>query len=105
MSTLTPINTTPPIRFEYLNWIAGDPLPRDQTQSHRLHEPEHRINTIDPMTVNDIENVTSHASLEDGELTMYFETEGTRKAYLDMPLDHPNLLLPYPAADSDDRGG
>ena len=105
MSTLTPIHTTPPIRFEYLNWIASDPLPRDQTQSHRLHESEHRINTIDPMTGNDIENVTSHPSLEDGELTMYFETEGTRKAYLDMPLDRPNLQLPYPAAESDDRGG
>jgi hypothetical protein len=36
---------------------------------------------------------------------MYFETDGTRKAYLDMPLDHPILHLPYPAADSDDRGG
>lgn len=105
MSTLTPIHTTPAIRFENLNWIASAPLPRDQTQSHRLHEPEHRINTIDPMTGNDIENVTSHPSLEDGELTMYFETEDTRKAYLDMPLDHANLQLPYPAADSDDRGG
>ena len=105
MSTLTPIHTTPPIRFEYLNWIATDPLPRDQAQSHRLHEPEHRINTIDPMTGVDIENVTRHPSLEDGNLTMYFETEGTRKAYLDMPLDHPNPLLPYPAADSDDPGG
>jgi hypothetical protein len=105
MSTLSLIRKTPAIRFEYLNWIAIDPLPRDQTQSHRLHEPEHRINTIDPMTGNDIENVTSHPSLEDGELTMYFETDGTRKAYLNMPLDHPNLHLPYPANDSDDRGG
>lgn len=105
MSTLTPIHTTPSIRFEYLNWIASAPLARDQTQSHRLHEPERRINTIDPMTGSDIENVTSHPSLKDGELTMYFETEGTRKAYLDMPIDHPNLHLPYPAIDSDDRGG
>ena len=105
MSSLSTTHTTPAIRFEYLNWIAADPLPRDQTQSHRLHEPDHRINTIDPMTGNDIENVTSHPSLVYGNLTMYFETDGTRKAYLDMPLDHPNLHLPYPAADSDDRGG
>jgi hypothetical protein len=105
MSTLSPFHTTPVISFEYLNWVAVDPLPRDQTQSQRLHEPEHRINTIDPMTGNDIENVTSHPSLVDGSLTMYFETDGTRKAYMDMPLDHPNLHLPYPAADSDDRGG
>jgi hypothetical protein len=105
MSSLSPTHTTPAIRFECLNWIAADPLPRDKTQSHRLHEPDHRINTIDPMTGNDIVNVTSHPSLVHGNLTMYFETDGTRKAYLDMPLDHPNLHLPYPAADSDDRGG
>jgi len=105
MSSLSPIHTTPVISFEYLNWIAVEPLPRDQAQSHRLHEPEHRINTIDPMTGNDIKNVTSHPSIVDGSLTMYFETDGTRKAYQDMPLDHPNLHLPYPAAEGDDRGG
>lgn len=96
---------TPVIKFEFLNWLAVDPLPRDQSQSQRLHEPEHLINTIDPMTGHDIENVTSHPSLVDGNLTIYFETEATRKSYLAMPIDHPNLHLPYPPADSDDRGG
>ena len=105
MTTLSLHPKTHAIRFENLNWIATNPLPRDQTQSHRLHEPEYRINTIDPMTGNDIENVTSHPSLEDGELTIYFETNSTRMAYIEMLLDHPNLKLPYPAADSDDRGG
>jgi hypothetical protein len=38
-------------------------------------------------------------------MTIYFETEATRKAYLALPIDHPNLRLPYPAADDDDRGG
>ena len=94
MSTLSPIQSTPAIRFEDLHWVASDPLPRDQTQSQRLHEPEHRINTIDPMTGNDIENVTSHPSLVDGSQTRYFKTDGNRKSYLDMPLDHPNLHLP-----------
>jgi hypothetical protein len=105
MSTLSPIHSTPVIKFEYLNWIAVDPLSRDQTQSRHLHEPEYRINTIDPMTGDDIENVTSHPSLVDGSLTIYFETDATRKAYLNMPLDHPNLQLPYPATADDDRGG
>jgi hypothetical protein len=36
---------------------------------------------------------------------MYFETDGTRKAYIDMPLNHPNLHLPHPATNDDDRGG
>jgi hypothetical protein len=92
-------------QFEFLNCVATDPLPRDQAQSHRVHEPGHRINTIDPMTGNDIKDVTSHPSLEEGDLTVYFETEATRKSYIDMPLDHPNLHLPYPSADGDDRGG
>jgi hypothetical protein len=105
MSTLSPIHTTPVIKFEHLNWIAADPLPRDLTQSQRLHEPEYRINTIDPMTGNDIDNVTSHPSLVDGNLTMYFETDATRMAYINMPFDHPNLHLPYPATAYDDRGG
>ena len=105
MLTSTFPRTTTALKFESLNWVAADPMPRDQAQSHRVHEPEHRINTIDPMTGNDIKDVTSHPSLEDGNLTVYFETEETRKAYIDLPLDHPNLRLPYPAADSDDRGG
>ena len=105
MSTVSLARQAPLIRFEFLNWVASDPLPRDKIQSHRLHEPVHRINTIDPMTGNDIENVTSHPSLVDGELTVYFETDGTRKAYLEMPLNHPNRHLPNPINDDDDRGG
>jgi hypothetical protein len=97
--------TKPAIKFEFLNWLATDPLPRDQTQSHRLHEPEHLINTIDPMTGNDIEDVTSHPSMVDGNLTIYFETEASRNSYQVMPINHPNLRLPYPDADDHDRGG
>lgn len=103
--TLSPSQTTPAIKIENLNWFATDPLPRDQTQSHRLHEPEHLINTIDPMTGCDIEDVTSHPSLVDGNLTIYFETEASREAYQGMPLNHPNPRLPYQATDNDDRGG
>ena len=105
MPTLSPIQKTHVIKFEYLNWIAVEPLPRDQTRSHRLHEPEYRINTIDPMTGDDIENVRSHPSLIDGNLTIYFETDATRKAYINTPFDHPNLQLPYPPTADDDRGG
>jgi hypothetical protein len=105
MFTLSPPRKVPAFKMENLNWVAADPLSRDQTQSRRLHEPEHLINTIDPMTGRDIEDVTSHPSLVDGNLTVYFETEASRKAYQDLPLNHPNLHLPYQAADDDDRGG
>jgi hypothetical protein len=105
MSRLTSEKPSPVIRFDALNWIGTDPLPRDQTQSHRLHEPDHLINTIDPMTGNDIDDVTSHPSLIDGNLTIYFETDATRKAYQEMPLNHPKPHLPYKATNDDDRGG
>ena len=43
---------TPAIRFEELNWVATTTLARDQEQSHWLHEPDHLIGTIDPITGN-----------------------------------------------------
>lgn len=95
----------PTIKFEHLNWVASDPLPRDQTQSRRLHEPTSRMYTTDPMTNRDIGDLAGHPSLTDGNLTIYFETEATRKAYLEMPVNHPNTCLPYPASVDDDRGG
>lgn len=93
------------IKFESLNWVATDPLPRDQSQSRRLHEPDHLINTIDPMTGEDIDDVKLHPHMEDGNLTIYFESEATRKSFVEMPVDHPNRILPFPATDEDDRGG
>ena len=105
MFTLSPSQRTPALGFESLNWVAPAPLSRDQTQSRRLHEPAHLINTIDPMTGHDIEDVTSHPSLVDGNLTIYFETEASRSAYQDLPLNHPNPHLPYQATHEDDRGG
>jgi hypothetical protein len=105
MLTLHPLRKTPTIRFEFLNWVATDPMPRDQTQSQLLHEPDHRINSSDPMNGHDIENITTHPSLVDGNLTIYFESESTRSAYQDMPLNHPNSSLPFKASNDDDRGG
>ena len=105
MSITSHAKMEPAIKFEYLNWVASGPLPRDKSQSHRLHEPESRISTTDPMTGHDIENATTHPSLVDGDLTVYFDTEATRKAFIDMPLNHPNHCLPFAATDMDDRGG
>jgi hypothetical protein len=82
MSKASPTKTASFIRFGELNWTDSSQLSGDQAQSHRLHAPEHRISTIDPITGDDIENVTSHPSQEDGDLTMYFSTDCTRKAYL-----------------------
>ena len=105
MFTLFKTRSTPTIKHDFLLAHANDGLPRDKTQSQRLHEPTYRKSDIDPMTGADIANPDNHPSLVDGNLTVYFESESTRKAYQEMPVNHPIESLPYPAADQDDRGG
>lgn len=92
-------------RFDDLNWIATGALPRDREQSHRLHEPDHMINTIDPVTGHDIRNVMDHPHLRDGKLTIYFESEVTMQAFLDMPTNHPYVHSLGNSPDDADRGG
>jgi YHS domain-containing protein len=91
--------------FENLNRVTSDTLPRDREQSNRLHEPDHLINTIDPITSRDIENVESHPSIVDDNLTIYFESEKTRQAFREMPVDHPYAHLPDNFPKDVDRGG
>jgi hypothetical protein len=82
--------------FQSLAYVATDPLPRDQSQSRRLHEPEYMISTIDPITGRDIEDLEGRPHIVDGNLVMYFETRETRQAYLDTPIDHPVPLPDNP---------
>ena len=79
-----------------LNYVATDPMPRDQTQSRRLHEPTQMITTIDPISGCDIEDPAGHPYIVDGNIVMYFETEETRQAYIDTPIDHPVRLPDNP---------
>ena len=103
MSTST--QRAPAIRFEDLNWVATTPLARDQEQSHRLHEPDHLIGSIDPITGNDVGDVRGHPSLVDGNLTIYFESEATKAEYEHTPVNHPyEHSLGKPSTDID-RGG
>jgi hypothetical protein len=90
--------------FNVANYVGTDPLPRDQTQSHRLHEPPQILTSIDPITGRDIEDLTGHPYLVDGNVTMYFETEATRQAYLDTPVDHPFHLVDNPTGEGYDEG-
>ena len=86
------------------NYIATEPLPRDQTQSGRLHEPAQILSSTDPMTGVEIEDLAGHPYLVDGNVTMYFETEATRKAFMDMPIDHPFHLVDNPTDEGYDEG-
>lgn len=80
-----------------------DFLPRDQEPSHNLHEPQSMISTIDPITGKDVGNVEGKPSLVDGNLTMYFESEQTRQAYIDTQKNH-TLNLPGNNADGEAEG-
>ena len=89
----------------HFDWRATDALQRDKDQSHTLHEPRFRIMTTDPISGLDVDDYMSHCSLLDGNLTIYFDTEENCMEYKNLPFNHPNLHLPYPATDEDDRGG
>lgn len=90
--------------YNVANYVATDPLPRDRTQSVRLHEPTQMLSYIDPITGREIEDLTGHPYIVDGNITMYFESEETRKAYLDTPIDHPFHLVDNPTDEGYDEG-
>ena len=90
--------------FNVANYVGTDPLPRDQTQRTRLHEPEQMLTSIDPITGRDIEDLEGHPYLVDGNVTMYFESEETRQQYIDTPIDHPFHLVDNPTDEGYDEG-
>jgi hypothetical protein len=98
------ISTPVSLSFDAPNWQAGDCLPRDKEQSHRLHEPESMLSSIDPITGLDIEDLSGKPYIVDGNMVMYFASEETRQAYLDTPKDHPFHLQDNPWEDGEAEG-
>ncbi len=103
-TTETPVKTRA-LRFEELNWVAGTPLPRDRAPSHLLHQPAYLNGTIDPITGHDIFAVWDHPFVVDGKLTIYFENEETRQAFLSTPVNHPYEHALGTPSETIDRGG
>jgi hypothetical protein len=104
-SVMNTASQTPVIHdFNVANYIAADPLARDQTQSHRLHEPAQILSSTDPMTGRDIEDLAGHPYMVDGNVILYFENEATRQAFRDMPIDHPFHLVDNPIDEGYDEG-
>ena len=83
---------------------SDDFLARDKEQSHRLHEPESMISTIDPISGADIGKVEGKPYLVDGNMKMYFESEATRQAYIDKSKNHTLNLRDNPYADGEAEG-
>lgn len=68
-----------------INLCSTDCLPRDKEQSRLFHEPEWITTNIDPLTGRDIDSLMDRPRLVDRNITIYFESEETRQAYLDFP--------------------
>lgn len=101
----TPPKVSPLTNLKNISKLAGNISNNDKLQSLRLHEPHHRIMTTDPITGNEVDDYMSRPSTLNGDLTVYFENTKNCEEYLNIPFNHPNLKLPYPATDEDDRGG
>jgi hypothetical protein len=57
----------------------------------------HMISTTDPMTGRDVDVKAGQPYVVEGDhysdLTIYFESEDTRAAYLDIPVERPGIDL------------
>ena len=92
------------LAFDTLNWTGTDPLQRDRQQSRRLHEPEQLLCTVDPITGREIEDLAGHPYIVDGNMVIYFESEESRKAFMEMPTDHPFRLQDNPTEEGEAEG-
>ena len=100
-----PLSTPVFLSMDAPNWLSSsDYLPRDKEPSHRLHEPESMISTIDPITGLDIGSLGGKPYIVDGNMTIYFASEATRQAYVDTPKNHTLNLPDNPWEDGEAEG-
>ena len=63
----------------------------------KIMNESHSISTTDPVTGFSIENPQAQPYLIEGtatnNLTIYFESDATRQAYIDIPIQHPEQGL------------
>jgi len=104
MSTSANTDNTTVHDYNSLAYVGTDAMLRDQEQSHRLHEPELMISTIDPISGQDIDDLAGRPFIVDGNLVMYFESEQTRQAYMDTPKEHALPLPDNPTEDGEAEG-
>jgi len=57
------------------------------------------LSSTDPITGREIDDLTGHPYLVNGNVTMYFESEATRQEFIDMSADHPLHLADNPTGE------
>jgi hypothetical protein len=48
-----------------------------------------RVSTTDPITGQDVEDLEHAPYVVDGDLKIYFASEGSKQAYVDIEVEHP----------------
>ena len=62
------------------------------------------MSSIDPITDRDIKDLSGHPYIVDGNVTMYFESDETRQAYIDTLKAPPFYLVDNPTDEGYDEG-
>ena len=94
----------PAITYNLLKSLALAGLKCDKLQSSHLQQPAFNKSTIKPMTGKELKGIDSKHSMADANLTLCFATVKSRKAYQNRLTSHPDLRLPFSAANDEDHG-
>lgn len=96
------LNHAEEIKMENNEGLSDDYiLDRDKTTGD---QPDKLISNIDPISGKDIPDINGRPFLVDGNMTMYFESEETKQAYLNMPKEHPHAQLGNPDQEGEAEG-
>ena len=92
-------------RNNFLKSSTQKSLPRDKTQSCRIHEPIFCIPLLGPITGKNVTKINTKLQPVDGNLTLNFTPAAHRKAYLGKPDNLSNVRQTYPANSKDIQDG
>ena len=79
-----PSRSTPENKTGHSKEYLRDVFLRDQIKRDLQHSQMFRIQTIDPITGREVSDYKTHPRWVDGDLTIYFETEMSKKAYIEL---------------------
>lgn len=88
-------------RNNFLKSFIQESLPRDKTQSCRIHEPLFYIPLFDPITGKNVTKINTKLQPVDGNFT----PAAHRKAYMSKPDNLSNVRQTYPANSKDTQDG
>ena len=91
------------IKHEILRSLAKKTMLHDESQPAHLHEPTYCLERTEPITGEYLSTAENHPVVKDANFTICFSTIASRKALQDIPYNHPNVRLPYSAANDSDH--